>query len=434
MSDLRSFINILKEYNELKEIDKEVSCKFEIAAVAKKMDCREALLFNNVRESKFRVVINTCSTRKRFALAVNAINEDINEKIINAINNDREPKNGELLATNNATDLSILPIVTHFEKDAGAFITSSIVYAKNEYGIQNASVHRMLLLDEKHLVIRMVEGRHLHRCYQYAKDHGEDLRVAIAIGVHPAVLIASAYQAAYNFDEMKIAAGLIDLRTANLNGFRVPADAEFILEGKILKDKYEEEYMVEMLRTYDHKRKQPVFELERIRYRDDAIYQDILPGYSEHRLFMGMPIEAKIFQAVKNVADVKQVRLTDGGCNWLHAVIQISKRFEGEPKNVLLTALAAHPSLKLAIVVDDDIDPNNPVEVEYALATRFQADEDLIIIKNAKGSSLDPSSDQEMLLTSKLGIDATIPLNKRKEGFEIAKIPNEDMVRLEDYL
>ncbi|MEM2855944.1 MAG: UbiD family decarboxylase [Candidatus Nitrosocaldaceae archaeon] len=430
MSDIRSFIDIIKKGNELIEINKEVSTKFEVAALIKQTD--KTILFNNIQDNKFRIVANLCNTRKKFGLAIDS--EDIHSKILNAITNNRELLYEDIKARNIANDLSILPIVTHFEKDSGPFITSSIVFARNENKIQNASVHRMLLIDEKHLAIRMVEGRHLDRCYQYAKEHGEDLQVVITIGVHPAVLIAAAYQAAYNFNEMKIAAALTDLKVSTINDLEIPSHAEFILEGRIIKDLYHKESMVEMLRTYDHVRSQPVFEVEKIRYRDNAIYHDILAGYNEHRLLMGLPIEAKIEQAVKGIANVKKVRLTDGGCNWLHAVIQISKRLEGEPKNILLAAFAAHPSLKLAIIVDDDIDPEDPVAIEYALATRFQADEDLIIINKAKGSSLDPSSDQEHLLTSKMGIDATIPLYKRREGFEIAKIPNEDNIRIEDYV
>lgn len=429
MSDIRSFIDIIKKGNELIEINKQVSTKFEVALLIKQTD--KTILFNNIQDNKFRIVANLCNTRKKFGLAIDS--EDIHSKILNAITNNRELLYEDIKARNIANDLSILPIVTHFEKDSGPFITSSIVFARNENKIQNASVHRMLLIDEKHLAIRMVEGRHLDRCYQYAKEHGEDLQVVITVGVHPAVLIAAAYQAAYNFNEMKIAAALTDLKVSTINDLEIPSHAEFVLEGRILKDLYHKESMVEMLRTYDHVRSQPVFEVERIRYRDNAIYHDILAGYNEHRLLMGLPIEAKIEQAVKGIANIKKVRLTDGGCNWLHAVIQISKRLEGEPKNILLAAFAAHPSLKLAIIVDDDIDPEDPVAIEYALATRFQADEDLIIINKAKGSSLDPSSDQEHLLTSKMGIDATIPLYKRREGFEIAKIPNEDNIRIEDY-
>jgi UbiD family decarboxylase len=134
------------------------------------------------------------------------------------------------------------------------------------------------------------------------------------------------------------------------------------------------------------------------------------------------------------VPTTQSVHLTEGGSNWLSAVIQIKKRLEGEPKNALLAAFTAHPSLKIAIVVDEDISPSDPIAVEYAIATRCQADKDFIIITNAKGSSLDPSSDQENLLTTKLGIDATATILKAKERFEIAKIPGEQKVDLSDYL
>jgi UbiD family decarboxylase len=150
---------------------------------------------------------------------------------------------------------------------------------------------------------------------------------------------------------------------------------------------------------------------------------------------MGLPVEAKMYDHVKNVVPTTQsVHLTDGGCNWLAAVIQIRKRLEGEPKNALLAAFGAHPSLKMATVVDDDIDPADPVAVEYAIATRCQADRGFIVIPNAKGSSLDPSSDQTNLLTTKVGIDATATLLKPKERFEIARIPGLEKTQLKDYL
>ena len=140
---------------------------------------------------------------------------------------------------------------------------------------------------------------------------------------------------------------------------------------------------------------------------------------------MSYPVELKMNRAVKDVVpSARRVVLTNGGCNWLHAVVQISKRLEGEPKNAMMAAFASHPSLKMVTVVDDDIDPTDPIRVEYAMATRFQASRGLVLIPGAKGSSLDPSADQENLLTDKLGVDATRTLRKPKENFEIAGIPN----------
>jgi UbiD family decarboxylase len=192
--------------------------------------------------------------------------------------------------------------------------------------------------------------------------------------------------------------------------------------------------MVEMLGTYDIKRNQPVLEIDKIYYHDESVYHDILPGYAEHRLLMGLPVESRIRTEVKNVVPTtKDVHLTEGGCNWLDAVIQIKKTLEGQPKNAILAAFAAHPSLKIAIVVDEDIDPRNPVQVEYAISTRCQADRDLVIIPGAKGSSLDPSSDQENLITTKLGIDATASIFKDSGRFEIARIPGQEKIELGDY-
>jgi len=434
--DLRDYINSINQQDVVR-IKREVSPVFEIAAVTARLESK-LIIFENVKGSNIKVVTNLCSTRERFAHALSCNTKDIHARIARAIAEPKEPSREELKANNRSNTLSILPIVTHFEKDAGAFITSSIIFARDEeHDRQNASIHRMLYLDDKHMAVRMVEGRHLHKCYMYAKEHGEDLRVSIAIGVHPAVLIASAYQADYTTDEIFVANSLMNnrLKVGYSNDLLVPSHAEIILEGKILKDVYAEEWMVEMLRTYDYKRKQPVFELDTVRYRDDALYHDILAGYAEHRLLMGIPVEAKIYNMVKSVVPTtKQVVLTDGGCNWLHAVISIRKRLEGEAKNAILAAFTAHPSLKLAIVVDDDIDVNDPKQVEYAIATRFQADKGLIVISNAKGSSLDPSSDQERLLTAKLGIDATASLLKSRERFEIAKIPMLDDIRVEDYI
>jgi UbiD family decarboxylase len=170
-------------------------------------------------------------------------------------------------------------------------------------------------------------------------------------------------------------------------------------------------------------------------FRDNAVYHDILPGFSEHRLLMGLPVETKMFEAVKNVVpNTYAVYLTEGGSNWLDAVIQIRKNFEGEPKNAIMAAFASHPSLKMAIVVDEDINPINPVAVEYAISTRCQADKGIVIITNAKGSSLDPSSDQDNLVTAKVGIDATATLLKSKERFEIARIPVSDDIDISEYI
>ncbi|MEK0319940.1 MAG: UbiD family decarboxylase [Nitrosopumilus sp.] len=441
MTDLRNYISQIKKSKDLKTVKTKVSTKYEIAGITAKVDGSYAILFENIKESNFRLIANLVGTRKRFALAVRSTENNIHEKVISAIKKAKKPKiisSGKFME-NKSQNLTSLPIVTHFEKESGPFITSSIVYTKNpETGKQNSSFHRFMPIDKTHFSIRMVEGRHLHRCFIDAKEHGEDLKIAITVGVHPAVSIAGAYQAEWGKDEIDIAnsllGGKLTLAKLPFTGLNVPSGAEIVMEGKILREKTHREWMVEMLQTYDHKRSQPVFELENLYFRNNPIFHDVLSGYSEHRLLMGMPIESKLNgELKKSFPQTQQVSMTIGGCNWLHVVVQIKKKNESDPKKIIKKTFDFHRSLKQVTIVDEDIDPNSAESVEYAMATRFQADKDLIILKNVRGSSLDPSSNQQKLQTAKIGIDATRSFLKHSDGFEIAKIPKINKIKLEKY-
>jgi len=441
LTDLRNYLSLIKKSGELKIIKKNVSTKYEIAGITVKVDGSTAILFENIAESDFNLIANLIGTRKRFAQAIGSTEEKIHENMISAIKKAKKPKvisSGKFME-NKSKNISIMPIVTHFEKESGPFITSSIAYVKNpETGEQNSSFHRLMPIDKTHFSIRMVEGRHLHRCFVDAKEHGEDLKIAITVGVHPAVSIAGAYQADWGKDEIDIAnsllGGKLTLAKLPFTGLNVPSGSEIVMEGKILRDQTHPEWMVEMLQTYDHKRSQPVFELEQLYFRNNPIFHDVLSGYSEHRLLMGMPIESKLNgELKKSFPQIKQVSMTNGGCNWLHAVVQIKKKNNSDPKKIIKKTFESHRSLKQVTIVDEDINPNSAESVEYAMATRFQADKDLIIFKNVRGSSLDPSSDQQKLQTAKIGIDATRSLSKRPEGFELAKIPRIDKINLEKY-
>ena len=429
-SDIRSFLQEIKKTNDLIKVKKKVSTKYEIAALTAKLDGSKAVLFENIKGSKFKLVSNLVGSRDRFAQAIGSKKSDINQKIVRAISSPKKPK---ISATakffeNSSKDISILPIVTHFQNESGPFITSSILYARNqEKKSQNSSFHRLMPIGKNQFSIRMVEGRDLHRTFTFAKNHGEDLPVAITIGVHPAISIASAFQAEWGKNELEIANSLLNnkltLTKCPGTGFLIPSTAEIVMEGKILRDKTHKEWMVEMLRTYDMPRSAPVIQIEKLYFRNNPIYHDILSGYTEARLLMGMPIEAKLDGIMKKkFPQTKQVTLTSGGANWLHAVVQISKTRSTNVKKIINEMFASHRSLKMVTVVDDDIDPTDAVSVEFAMATRFQADKDLVIIKNVRGSSLDPSSDQKKLRTAKMGIDATIPTSKRSSGFKLGKI------------
>ena len=436
---LRSFITELEQdKGELLIIRKELNTKYEVAAVIKKFDNGPALYFQKIKQKQGFIVANICSTRKKICKALRTTVDKLHEKIMNAVRFPKKPKFTEFSfsrSIKNSPDINILPILTHYEKDPGPYITAGIVFARDPVtGFQNASIHRMLVIDKNHLAIRIVP-RHLHKIVMNYWREKKDVPVAIAIGVHPAVLIGSSSPAPYGVNELYIANTLLNgtLKTTicPTTKLEVPADAEIILEGKILYGKeIDEGPFVDLTGTYDVVRRQPVIKIEKIHLnQDDFIYQAILPASSEHKLLMGLPREAKIWDAVKSVVpDVRGVYLTLGGCGWLHAVVSIRKQSDGDAKNVILAAFASHPSLKHVIVVDEDINPYVMEEVEWAIATRFNASQDLVIIPNVRGSSLDPSADQVTLLTTKMGIDATRPFNKPKEKFEKAKIPIEERI------
>ena len=429
---LRSFLKQMKKQKQVLNIKDELSTRFEIPFVMKKFDSQGLILvFEKVKGYKTKIVANVCGTRERLCAALNVSKDELYRKLLEAWRSPEKPKiveDGKVKAVKEK-DLSRIPILTHFENDAGPYITSAVVYAKSNDGkVENVSVHRLQVLDEKHLAIRLVP-RHLFKLWQTAKEEGKDLDVSISIGVHPAVLLAASSPVPFGVNEFEIANTLMDgelclIKCENVDAY-APADAELVLEGRIsTTEEVVEGPFVDITGTYDIERKQPVVEILGVMHRENYLYQALLPSGAEHRLLMGLPREALIWEAVsKVVPKVHAVNLSAGGSGWLHAILSIEKQLDGDGKNALLAAFAAHPSLKHAVVVDVDIDVFNPSDVEWAIATRFQASEDLIIIENVRGSTLDSSADQETGLTTKMGLDATMPLTKPKEKFEKAKIP-----------
>jgi UbiD family decarboxylase len=295
-------------------------------------------------------------------------------------------------------------------------MTGTIVIARSRKGT-NLSFHRMMWLGRNRLSVRVVP-RHLHALLA---EHGGKLEVAVVCGVHPAIEIAAATSGPPELDELRLASALLrgKLDCVDLDGFAVPAHAELVLRGRFTGRLADEGPFVDLTGTYDGIRRQPVLEIDRLYHRDGWLYRTILPGGAEHRALMGIPQEPRILRIVANaVPGAVAVALTPGGCSWLHAVVVIRQRAEGDGRNAGLAALAAHPSLKRVVVVDDDIDPTDPHDVEWAVATRFRPDKDLFVIDGARGSSLDPSRDPVTETTAKWIIDATIPLDRPRRDFE----------------
>jgi 2,5-furandicarboxylate decarboxylase 1 len=320
-------------------------------------------------------------------------------------------------------DLTKLPIPKFYPKDGGRYITAGVAVSEFE-GKRNVSFHRLMLLDKGRFAIRLVP-RHLYTMYKASLAKGNDLPVAFCIGLSPSLLLAAATSTDFLQDEMEIASALNQectghpLEIAKLrSGLVVPAQSEYVLEGRLTAEMVEEGPFVDITGTYDDVRKQPVFKVDRVYMRRDPIFQIVLPGGLEHYLLMGLPREPAIFKSVNQVVPlVHGVRLTEGGCCWLHGVVSITKNKEGDAVNAIMAAFTGHPSLKKVIIVDQDVDIYDDRQVEWAVATRFQAHRGLVVVKNAAGSSLDPSAEGT---TSKMGIDATKPIGST--GFDLAKL------------
>jgi anhydromevalonate phosphate decarboxylase len=431
---MRDFLAELDRKRELSHVRREVSARYEIAAVASRLDGK-ALLFERVRESKdYKVAIGVCSTRTSLAMALGIGEGDLLPRILEAIENpkpfkvvDRAPCQE---VVEDDVDLYRIPILTHCEKDGGPYVTAGIAVAHDsEYGY-NASYHRLMLIGKDRVAARILP-RHLD---EFVKRGNRG--VGISLGNHPAFLFASAVSCEIGKSELEIANALkpMSFTMCETNDSLVPAESEIVLEGVVTDEFVEEGPFPDIIGSYDIVRKQRVIRITRITHRKSPIYQAIMPGGTEHRFLMGTPREATMFREVSKVCDCVDVRLTAGGSTWLHGVVKIRKKKDEDPKNTLEAAFRGHPSLKQAVVVDEDIDIEDPEAVEWALATRTQMDTDLSLRPGELGSSLDPSADQVTRKTCKVGIDATIPSGVPKDGFVKARIPGEERVVPEDYL
>lgn len=302
-----------------------------------------------------------------------------------------------------------VPPVVFYPQGERAYFSAGIIAARSARHGMNYSFHRMMFLGGNRLVVRVVP-RHL----KMILDEGSgQARVAVLLGVHPALSVAAACSGPPDLDELDLAGRLLGapLPACDLEGLRVPAGTEIVLLGRFTGELAEEGPFVDITGTLDGLRQQPVLEIDRLYRREGALCPVILPGGSEHRLLMGLPQEPRIWNVVANaVPGLRGLALTSGGCAWLHAVVAIASRTPGEGKNAGLAALTGHPSLKRVVVVDDDIDPTDAEQVEWAIATRCQPDRDVIVVPGARGSSLDPSRDVATETTAKWIIDATRPV------------------------
>jgi 2,5-furandicarboxylate decarboxylase 1 len=404
----------------VQEIDIDISTDLEAAAILKKLEPQPAL-FNHVRTSRFKVAGNLFCQKNMLADYFGIPTNQFITYLASAI---QKRSTCEIIkqapcqqVISVKPDLDQLPILRHFATDGGPYITSGVMVAIHpRYGL-NLDFHRCMQISQNEMAVRVVKGRHFDA---FLNELGV-VEVALCVGLPPNILIAAATSVDIGISELEIANALEPVRLVHARtvDVLVPSEAEFVIEGRIYRDRlFPEGPFVDLTETIDIVREQPVFEVSAITHREDAIWQALLPGGLEHKLLMGMPREPTIFNSVNNVVECLDVHINPGGCSWLHAIVQINKKADDDGTKAIQAAFTGHRSCKHIFVVDRDIDIYNPLEVEWAFATRFQGDKDLVVIGRERGSSLDPSADQNNHETYKIGFDLTKPISTSAKTFE----------------
>ena len=418
----RSFLEQLSKNGELTRISKEVSTEYEMAGIIEALG-EKPVVFEKPKESTIPVVAGLLSSKEIIARSLNLKKEYLLHTLSSAIENPLPPQvveKGECQeVVEKDVDLTKLPIMRFTEKDGGKYIASAVSIIRDPELGRNMSFHRLMLLNKNHFVARIVEDRGTDTAL---KKSGGALDIAICIGNSTAVLLAAATSLPKGVDELGMANSLerTELVKCKTIDLEVPKDCEIVLEGRITKEQASEGPFLDITGTIDKIRQQPLIEIKCVTHREMPIYQTLLPGRHEHQFLMGMPKEPTIFNEVNKVCECRDVYITPGGCSWLHAVVQIKKKDSDDGKKAITAAFEGHKSLKHCVIVDDDIDIYNPHDVEWAIATRFQADKNAVILPNQRGSSLDPSGDLtegKKATTCKMGLDATIPFGKTDKTF-----------------
>lgn len=434
--NLRSFLNQLEESGKLTRITKQVSHEYEVANIIYSLN-EAPVIFDNVKGFDFPVFAGICSNRDIISEGLGTTKDKLLLKLVDALKNpvlpdvlDSAPCQEVVI---NNPDLSKFPLLYHLDGDGGRYCSATVATIKDPDTGRNVSYHRLMEVGTNKFTARLIKKRQTRTTYD--KLDG-DLEMAVCFGNSVATMVAASLGPPSGVDEFSIGNALdkTDLVKCKTKDLEVPAESEIVFEGRLTKDLDREGPFVDLTETRDFERQEPVFVIDCITHRKDAMYQALIPGRLEHKTLMGMPKEPTIYDEVKKVVDCKNVFVTMGGGSWLHSVVQINKQHDDDGKKAIDAAFIGHKSMKQVTVVEDDVDLFDPLAVEWAVATRFQGDKDLVVMPDQPGSSLDPSGKHEegkKTLTTKLGIDATIPGHVDKKKYEIVKYRKVD---LDDYL
>jgi 2,5-furandicarboxylate decarboxylase 1 len=436
---LRDFIQVLKDQGELLALSKPFDPKFEISTILSELGKREApaILFEKAKGYKLQVIGNLFGTVRRLSLGLGIDEHRLLDDVIPRFEKRVPPKPvadkapASIVMPKGKVNLfELLPVLTHYSKDTGPYITSGITSARDrETGTTARGLHRMEVRGKDLLGISLLNPP-LADIYARHKREGTRMELATVIGVAPAVFIASIFKVPHGTDKLSVAGGLIGEPVEMVQGETVdvdiPAHGEIVIEGYIdpkLKEK--DGTLGESSGYYMAFGKSPTITVTALRYRNGGFYHAIVPWAREVDsllyLVHGLDFIPKMRKEIPSIRQIHFIPFTFGS----HAVMSMDTDNKGDIRRALTLALS-FTSIKKAVVVDVDVDPEDDQEVEWALATRFQANKDLVVIPDLRGQPIDPSSG-EGFITTKMGLDATRP---KKDGFEKVDVPEDVKRRL----
>ncbi len=420
--DLRSFLADLTENNELLRVEEAVQPQFEISAILNEVLGEQggpAVLFANVKGYPGQKVVgNLLASRQKLALALGCDNTEIRdfylekrsatlkpEMVSEAAPCQEEVYTGEL-------DLpALLPVPLFHTGDAGPYLTSGVIIARDPLsGTLNTGIHRLQLKGKNRLGVFLANPPISNYFHQSEQDN-KPLPVAVALGLHPAELLAAAVTIKKEINsKMELAGALsgrpVPLVLAKTNDLPVPALAEIILEGNLLPGVREKEGPFGESSGYYFQAQSPIMEIQAVTCRREPILSVIQPRGMETEIILSAFSGAELWQELnRHLPEVLDVAFLPGALT-LQGVIQVAPSLSRcEVHRLIYLALNLDRRLKHAVVVDEDVDIHNSREVLWALATRFQGAEDLLCLHGLEGYPIDPSV--ENAETTKIGFDAT---------------------------
>ena len=427
--DLRSFVAALEDAGQLARIRRPVSLEHELADVGATLERTGggAALFEQPTDSPWPIFSGGVASHRRTALALGCgLGDivDVMEHVLEPAHGipptvvDRAPWQANVVRGDDL-DTGMLPIPVHSRGDGGAFITGAVTVARDPVsGRGNLGYNRMLRLDRRRFGFNVNEWRDVGTFWKSRPDPDAPFPIALAIGLDPAVMIAAGVKTPV--DELLIAGAIrgrgIEVCRATTVDVDVPVDAEVVVEGLLHPAVREPEGPLAEFHGYHGEAwNSPTFEVTAISWRDDPIYQTIVPGSFEH-VYLGnvLPREPLLRRFVRHLDPGADVHIPPWANGFL-AVVQIERDNPGTPKNLAMAALAAHLNVRQVVVVDRDVDMHQATEVQWALTNRVHWPDDVFTVPGAQGHEMDPVGDQRGVGT-KVGFDATYKRERREYG------------------